>query len=255
MAPKKAAPSARAGSPSARGKKKTKKSARKKVKAGPNYTGTVYKLQLNKERQDTVFGVAMNSDATTGVVVTGVTPGGLCDRAGLRESDVIYKVNDVQVLYAVHTTELLRAAEVGIIHLEVLRNEDEGEDEAAAPDGASEAAPEGAEEVSEVAELSTDAAAEEGEDPVMAAARVQIRQASRKLLDAKQPAGSAEPAAAVDVSDAAAPAVAAEPPAPADAAGAEADAALEAARAEAALQIRQASRKMLEVKLSETAAA
>ena len=116
----------RAGSPSARKKtgKTPRKVKKKKTRAGGQTwraKATPISLLLEKATMDQRFGVALNSDVDTGVMVTGVTPGGLCDLAGLKISDAVLSVNGLPVTFAIETTELLRAAAVGTVTLELLR--------------------------------------------------------------------------------------------------------------------------------------
>ena len=104
MAPK----SHRAGSPAK--KKKTGKTPRKKKKTArgvntvpdepPNFTPT-HQIAVVKDAAECVFGVAMNSNPQSGVVVTGLTPGGLVERSGVQVGDIVYAVNGLRVLYAI----------------------------------------------------------------------------------------------------------------------------------------------------------
>ena len=145
-------PAKKTGKTTAR--KKGKKSARKKKSGDPfnpeSLPGTKVALSLPKESMEIVFGVAMNSNPTSGVVVTGLTPGGLCERSGICVGDVVLSVNGKKVLYAIETTELLKSAAVGTIMLELLRQTEADED---AP--AEEEAPEGAPAPSDEAPAAT----------------------------------------------------------------------------------------------------
>ena len=63
----------------------------------------------------------MNSNPQTGVVVTGLTPGGLVERSGVMVGDIVYAVNGMRVLYAIETTEILKSAPAGTLMLDLVR--------------------------------------------------------------------------------------------------------------------------------------
>ena len=134
MAPKEGAAPKKKGAPSQRGSKPKShraseskpKLVKKVVKRGtkkasqaaasespPRLIGTIHKYEINKESPDIVFGVAMNSNPKTGVVITGLTPGGLIEKCGVCVGDVVVSVNGHNVLYAIETTEMLKNAPVG----------------------------------------------------------------------------------------------------------------------------------------------
>ena len=152
-------PTARSASPAKKAKakksaRKGKKSARKKTTSseagvsGSSFNpdllvGERLNIVLPKDSEEIIFGVAMNSSPESGVVVTGLTPGGLCDRFGIMVGDNVISVNRQRVLYAIETTELLRSASVGTIELELVRNDPEDEEEVPTADEEAPAAGEG----------------------------------------------------------------------------------------------------------------
>jgi hypothetical protein len=220
-------PKERAGSPSHRApakKKKTGKTPRKKKKTArgthyipdepPNFTPT-HQISIVKDTAECIFGVAMNSNPQSGVVVTGLTPGGLVERSGVLVGDIVYAVNGMRVAYAIETTEVLKSATPGTIMLDIVRGALPLEEASVILVPVDEADGVGEDHADEpAASVAETKAAEEGADPqpteaVSTAAAPPPDSAAIDVSEAEKPAEPAASAEAAASADAAADSVAA----------------------------------------------